>query len=96
MKKVEAQTVGEIIDTLLKAEHLDGKMDEQRLLERWVNVVGPTVNKYTVSRYIKDHTLYVHLSSAPLRNELMMCRTSLVDSLNQAVGRPVITNIIIK
>ena len=39
---------------------------------------------------------YVHLTSAALRQELMMGREKLVRALNQKVGATVITNIIFR
>ena len=46
--------------------------------------------------YIRNQTLYVHLTSAALRQELMMGRELLVRTLNQRVGATVITNIIFR
>lgn len=96
MKKVQAKTVGDIITDLLKKEHLDGKIDEQRILAQWPEVVGTVINRYTVSRYIKDRVMYVHLSSASLRNELMMHRTRLIASLNGIVNKEIIKDIVLK
>ena len=50
--------------------------------------------KYTRNLYIRNQILYVHLSSAALRQELMMGRELLVRKLNEKVGANVITNII--
>ena len=93
MKRTEAEPIGDIIKKLLEAEKLDGKMNELRIAELWADVVGPGVNRYTVSRYVKNGILYVHLSSAVLRNELMMGRSLLVTRLNEAVGTEVIKDI---
>ncbi|KAB4008764.1 DUF721 domain-containing protein, partial [Bacteroides uniformis] len=46
--------------------------------------------------YIKNQVLYVHLTSAALRQELMMGRELLVRNLNRHVGAQVITNIIFR
>lgn len=35
MKRTEAETVGQIISRLLKAENLEGKFDEQRVAALW-------------------------------------------------------------
>ena len=51
---------------------------------------------YTGDLYIKNQILYVHLTSAALRQELMMGRDLLVRSLNKKVGATVITNIIFR
>ncbi|MCH4154885.1 MAG: DUF721 domain-containing protein [Muribaculaceae bacterium] len=93
MKRTEPEQIGEVINALLKADNLDVKLDEQRISAVWPDVVGMGVNRYTIERYVKQGTLYVRLSSASLRNELMLCRTSLISRLNEAVGRQVINNI---
>lgn len=96
MKRTNAETIGQIIKNYLEAEKLDGKMNELRVAELWADVVGPGVNRYTVNRYVKDGCLYVRLSSAPLRNELMLGRSILVKRLNEAVGHEVIKDIIFR
>lgn len=96
MKRTSAETIGQIIKNYLEAEKLDGKMNELRVAELWADVVGPGVNRYTINRYVKDGCLYVRLSSAPLRNELMLGRSILVKRLNEAVGHEVIKDIIFR
>lgn len=96
MKRTEAATIGDIIQGYLEAERLDGKMYELQATALWADVVGPGVNRYTVNRYVKDGIMYVRLSSAPLRNELMLGRSLLVRRINDVMGREVIKDIIFK
>ena len=76
-------------------ESLESPLNEQRLLDAWPQVLGPAAS-YTSNLYIRNQTLYVHLTSAALRQELMMGRELLVRTLNQRVGATVITNIIFR
>lgn len=96
MKRTEAESIGKIIQGFLETEKLDTKMYELQVAALWADVVGQGVNRYTVNRYVKDGSLYVRLSSAPLRNELMLGRSILVKRLNEAVGREVIKDIIFR
>ncbi len=96
MKRVEAKTVGEVLDELLRHEHLDNEFDEHRASSLWPQVVGPGINRYTISRDVRGGVMYVALSSASLRNELMMNRTVLIKRLNEAVGKDVIKEIIFR
>lgn len=96
MKRNDAKSVGEIINFFLQKEHLDGKIDEQRVIDSWPKIVGPVVNRYTFKRYIINGTLYVHISSPSLRNELMLHRSQLIASINKFIGHPTITNIIFR
>lgn len=96
MKRTEAMKVGDIITKLLKEDNIDRQFDEQKVVYLWPEIVGSGINCYTVSRYVKNGVLYLHLSSAALRNELMMSRTALIKRLNEAVGSEVIHDIVIR
>ena len=79
---------------LLRQQGLETPLNEYRLVEAWKDVVGPTITKYTTNLYIRNQTLYVHLSSSVLRQELSMGRQLLIRNLNAQVGSQVIVNII--
>ncbi len=94
MKRTDAQQVGDIINHFLKEEHLEGKFDEQRALTLWGEIVGPAINRYTVRRHVSGGVMHITLSSAPLRNEMMLTRSSLIEKINKAIGRDVIQEIV--
>ena len=95
MKRNDAEQIGKLIQQYLRQESLESPLNEQRLLDAWPQVLGPAAS-YTSNLYIRNQTLYVHLTSAALRQELMMGRELLVRTLNQRVGATVITNIIFR
>ena len=92
MKRNDAEPIGKLIQQFLRQESLESPLNEQRLLDAWPQILGPA----TSNLYIRNQTLYVHLTSAALRQELMMGREKLVRALNQKVGATVITNIIFR
>jgi hypothetical protein len=94
MKRTQAKSIGQIIEGFLKLEHLDTQLDQHRASALWPQIVGPGINRYTISRDVRDGVMYVRLSSAPLRNELMLKRSSLVKLINDALGCSVITDIV--
>jgi predicted nucleic acid-binding Zn ribbon protein len=96
MRRREAQSVGSILNELLKTQRLDGKLNEVRLLENWEKVLGNNIAVYTKNKYIKNKVLFVNVSSSALRSELMMARSHLVEMLNKSVGTTVITEIVFK
>ena len=71
-------------------------MNELRLVNAWPEVVGPSIAAYTDGLFVRNQTLYVHLTSSALRQELMMGRTLLVRNLNKHVGAQVITDIVFR
>ena len=85
MKRNDAEQIGKLIQQFLRQESLESPLNEQRLLDAWPQILGPAA-AYTSNLYIRNQTLYVHLTSAALRQELMMGREVLVRTLNQRVG----------
>ena len=57
MKRTSAQSVGDIINQVLRQERLDVRLDEQRALAMWPTLVGQGVNRYTTDRSVKDGVL---------------------------------------
>ena len=96
MKKQEAQSVGEIISRILSEQKLDVRLNETKLIKSWGGLLGDAVAGYTTKLYIRNRILYVHLSSAVLRNELSLCRHMLMQKLNHHIGAEVITDIIFR
>ena len=87
MKRTEAQTIGQIVENFLHEEHLDARLDELRASALWPQVVGYGINRYTAARNVAGGVMTVHITSAPLRNELMLMRSSIVERINEALGR---------
>jgi predicted nucleic acid-binding Zn ribbon protein len=96
MKRTEAKNIGQIIDDVLRKEHLDVALDEHRASALWPQIVGDGINRYTIRRYVKDGVMTVHLSSASLANEMMLNRAAIIQRINQALGRDVIREIVFK
>ena len=96
MKRTEAKNIGQIIDDVLRKEHLDVALDEHRASALWPQIVGDGINRYTIRRYVKDGVMTVHLSSASLKAELMLNRAAIIERINQALGRDIIHEIVFK
>ena len=95
MKRTEAKTVGEIIEEVIRENNLDDDFYAQKACFVWAQVVGPNINRLTIRRFVTGTTLHVFITSAALKNELTFVRDRLVANINEAVGRNVITDIVI-
>ena len=80
----------------LREAGLEMPLSEFRIMQEWNNVLGKTVSKYTKDLRIYNQVLYVEMTSAALRNEIMMRRASLVETLNERVGAQVICSIVVR
>lgn len=95
MKRTEAKSLKEIIDSALADSDMRGAIMEQRVCYLWPEVVGPAINRHTTRRFVENGRMHVYISSGPLKGELSFHRQALVDQLNRAAGGTVITEIVI-
>ena len=86
MQRSNTQSIGAVIADILRENGLEKPLLEKRIVDAWPEVLGPLVAQYTGDISINNGVLYVHVKSAPLRQELFNCRFQLVAKLQQAVG----------
>lgn len=96
MSKHNEYTMKEAIDKLLKTYRLDDKLAEKRLINAWEDVMGKMIAKHTTDIAIRNKYLFVTLDSAALRNELSLAKTKIVDMMNKAAGKTVVSEIVLK
>ena len=95
MRRTNTQTIKEALDLFLEENSiLTDKLAETRLVNSWSKILGPLTERYTTNLYIRKKILYVSLSSAVLKSELMMCREKLISRLNEEAGKEVIEDIV--
>ncbi len=93
MRKSNEQSLGDVIKEWLKANRMDGKLLENKLIHSWDQVVGPMIAKHTTDISIRNKVLYVRFDSAALKNELSFAKSKLIDNLNNEVKAKVIEDI---
>lgn len=96
MKRRNFISLGEAIDTYMKAYGIDGKMDEQKLLSAYSSVAGPAIAAYTRRTEIRNGVLYIELLSSAARNELRNEKLYFIKRLNDSVGRQIIKDIVLR
>ena len=96
MSKQNEHSLNEAIEHLLKTYKLDDRIAERRIVSSWESVMGAMIAKHTTDIYIHHQQLFVTLDSSALRNELSLAKSKIVKMLNEAVGRNVINEIILK
>ncbi|MBQ0094248.1 MAG: DUF721 domain-containing protein [Bacteroidaceae bacterium] len=96
MRKTRTEGIGSLIQQYLRETGLETPLNEHRVIQAWSTVAGPVMAKYTLDLKIYNQVLFVQVSSAAVRNELMMRRTELVARLNAQAGAQVITQIVLR
>ena len=95
MKRHVPLRVDAIIRQAITAAGADESYERARASFLWSEVVGPTVNRYTVRRGIQQDELHVVIASASLKNELSFSKERNVHHINQLVGKNVISKLVI-
>ena len=83
------------IEAFLDQYHLRDKLNQAKVIEAWEKVVGEMIARNTSHLAIRRKVLYVKVSSAALRNELMYARQKIVKALNKEAGADVIDEIVL-
>ena len=93
MFRKDVKNIGELILRNLRSQGLETPLMQKRLVDAWPTVMGDMVAGYTQEVYIRNQTLWVHLTSPALRADLSMMKQEIVKKLNAAVGSQVIADI---
>lgn len=96
MEQKDAESIGMLIRQYMRQQGLESPLNEYRLIQAWKEIMGPSIAAQTENLFIKNQTLYVHVTSPVLRQELSMGRNLIIKNLNLHVGAQVIVNIIFR
>jgi len=96
MSRHNESSIKEAIEKLLKVYRLDDRLAERRLIAAWEEVMGKMIANHTKDLVVKNKQLFVTLDSAALRNELAMARTKIIQMMNNAAGKDVINDVVLR
>lgn len=92
----EENSISDVLKSFIETNKLQNGLDKINVRDAWKNVMGPGVNNYTTDVVLKNSTLYVVLTSAVLREELLYGREKIIAILNEELRKDLITDIILK
>jgi predicted nucleic acid-binding Zn ribbon protein len=96
MRRSKTISLAEAVNDYIREMNLGGKLSEVTVINSWEEIVGKAISSRTTKIFIRDHILYVHLSSSVVRNELLMLREAIREKLNGKAGSEVIKDIVFR
>ena len=87
------QKIDVVIDQLLKAYRLEGKMLEMEIINSWEEMMGKAVAFRTEKIYFRNKMMHLKLNSSVMRDELMAGKQVIIERVNQKAGENFITDI---
>jgi hypothetical protein len=88
--------IGDILKEIIQQNKLQPGMDQVSVKDAWKNLMGNGVNSYTKNVVLKNGTLYVELTSAVLREELMYGKDKIIRMINDELRRDVVKEVVLR
>ena len=99
MKKKKTLSISEILPHVIQ-ESFNKEVKEQlelpTIINAWKILLGETICTYTTDYSFNNGIFYVKITSAVLRNDLFLERSSLLQKLNQQIGSNKVKSIILR
>lgn len=81
---------------MLSVYKIDKKLHELDVIEAWSKMMGPMIARRTTAIKMKDGTLIITLNSSTLREELSFAKSKIIASLNEAAGKELVKELVLK
>ena len=89
-------SIGDAIDKFLEQSRIRGSIQALQIGDVWEDIMGKTIARYTEEIRIINDTLFITTHVAPLKQELIFQKEKIKLRVNEAVGKKIIKEIVIK
>jgi len=89
-------SIAEAIKQFLDQSRIKGSIQALQIEEAWEQIMGKTIARYTESIRIIDKTLFITTTAGPLKQELIFQKEKIKLRVNEALGKNVISEVIVK
>ncbi|MGB2086867.1 MAG: DUF721 domain-containing protein [Flavobacteriaceae bacterium] len=95
-RSFEPQPLEAVLNQITEQRNLAKGLNQVKVKQAWKDTVGQNVMQYTEEINLRGKTLYIHLNSAPLREELSFGKEKILKHLNEALGFESIQKIVLR
>ncbi len=89
-------SLADVLKEIIQINKLQPGIDQVSVKEAWVSLMGNGVNSYTKNVVLKGSTLYVELTSAVLRSELMYGKDKIIKLINDELRRDIVKEVVLR
>ena len=89
-------SIGDALDKFLEQSRLRGSIQALQIGDVWEDIMGKTIARYTEEIRIINDTLFITTHVAPLKQELIFQKEKIKLRINEALGKKIIKEIVIK
>ena len=87
MKEDPIKSFRNAFQGFLKEENLEHTFKQKQVIADWERIMGKTIASRTTKVFFSKKTLFVQLSSAPLKNEMQNSKAQIIDLIEKEVGK---------
>ena len=91
----DAISMGEALKLFLEKSRIKNNIQSIRIEDHWEKLMGETIARYTDRIEIKNGTLFIYTSVAPLKNELVFQRELIIQRINESLGDNVVREVVV-
>ena len=95
-RKFEPQLLGKVLSEIVESKALYRGITNEKINGLWNQLLGDNISQFTDKVELRNETLYVSLSSAPLREELSYGKEKILRMLNEEMGKETIKKIVLR
>lgn len=95
VRKSEMAPLGQVINEMIDAYHLNKKFDHTQVVNLWPKLMGKTIADRTKGVFMKDQKLFVTVESSALKQELHMSKERILQLFREKLGKEVVKEIIL-
>lgn len=93
-RKHNVSPLKDVFEELLQAYSLKDRFNERKVVSAWGEIMGNTVAKRTSEISVRDKKLYVKLNSGPIKKELMMNKSKVLQLIAERFGSQIIDDVV--
>lgn len=91
----DAISLGDALKRFLDKSRIKHNIQSIQIEDHWEKIMGETIFKYTDKIEIKNGTLFIYTSVAPLKNELVFQRDLIKQRVNESMRENVVREVVI-
>jgi len=89
-------SIGQALQKFLDESRIKGSIQALQIEDVWEEIMGKTIARYTDELKIINQTLFITTHVAPLKHELIFQKEKIKLRVNEALGKNVIKEIVVK
>ncbi len=91
----DAISLGDAVKKFLESSKIKNQIQSLSIDDHWEKIMGKTIANYTDKIEIRNKTLFIYTTVAPLKNELVFQKDLIIQRVNEQIGADSITEVVV-